>query len=80
MLRNQHFAALNAAFLHSKATMSIQDQIANVKAELADLESQLQVAIPHLTVLAEIESFTDRMEQEARVEFAAAIAKARSLF
>ena len=60
--------------------MSIQDQIAQKKLELADLEAQLAAVMPHLSVLAEIESFADRVEQEARMDFAAVIAKAKGLF
>ena len=60
--------------------MSLQDQIAQKKSELADLEAQLSAVMPHLSVLAEIESFADRVEQEARQDFSAVIAKAKSLF
>ena len=76
----KRFARRLSGLFYLEVNMSIQDQIAAKKSELADLEAQLAQAMPHLSVLAEIESFADRIEQSARMDFAALIAKARGLF
>lgn len=60
--------------------MSIQDQIEQKKAELAVLEEKLQAVAPHLSALAEIESFADRLVEGARTDFAAVVKKAKDLF
>lgn len=60
--------------------MTIQEQIDQKESELSALKIELEAVLPHLSVLAEIESFADRVEQEARIDFAATIAKAKALF
>jgi hypothetical protein len=60
--------------------MSLQDDLTAAKALVATLEAKIEAALPHLSVLSEIEAEAAKLEGEAKAAFDALIAKARALF
>jgi hypothetical protein len=77
-----------------KIKMSLQDNLAAAKDVVATAQSQLDsanaalnvaqsaidAAVPHLSVLAELEGYRNHLSSEIVGEFDALIAKARALF